>query len=57
MHPGQIAIDVDDINTAKMLMRLLNMIVERMITEPNELDEIYGLLPESTRDAIEGRDK
>lgn len=57
MHPGQIAIDVDDVNTAKMLMRLLNMIVESMITEPNELDEIYGLLPESTRDAIEGRDK
>lgn len=57
VHPGQIAIDVDDVNTAKMLMRLLNMIVERMITEPKELDEIYTSLPESTRKAIERRDK
>ena len=57
VHPGQIAIDVDDVNTAKMLMRLLNMIVERMITESKELEEVYGLLPQSTREAIERRDK
>lgn len=57
VHPGQIAIDVDDVNTAKMLMRLLNMIVERMITEPKELEEVYGLLPKSTREAIERRDQ
>ena len=57
VHPGQIAIDVDDVNTAKMLMRLLNMIVERMITEPKELEEVYGLLPKSAREAIERRDQ
>ncbi len=57
VHPGQIAIDVDDVNTAKMLMRLLNMIVERMITEPKELEEVYSLLPKSTRKAIERRDQ
>lgn len=57
VHPGQIAIDVDDVNTAKMLMRLLNMIVERMITESKELEEVYGLLPKSTRKAIERRDQ
>lgn len=57
VHPGQIAIDVDDVNTAKMLMRLLNMIVERMITEPKELEEVYGLLPNSAREAIERSDQ
>ena len=57
VHPGQIEIDVDDVNTAKMLMRLLNMIVERMITEPKELEKVYGLLPQSTREAIERRDQ
>lgn len=57
VHPGQIEIDVDDVNTAKMLMRLLNMIVERMITEPKELENVYGLLPQSTREAIERRDR
>lgn len=38
-------------------MRLLNMIVERMITEPKELEKVYGLLPQSTREAIERRDQ
>lgn len=57
VHPGQIAIDVDDVNTAKMLMRLLNMIVKSLITEPRELEEVYGLLPKSTREAIKRRDQ
>ena len=49
--------DVDDKNTATMLMRLLNIIVERMITEPKEIDSLYQGLPESVRNAIENRDK
>lgn len=57
VHPGQIAFDVDDKNTAIMLMRLLNIIVERMITEPKEIDSLYQGLPESVRNAIENRDK
>ena len=57
VHPGQIAFDVDDKNTATMLMRLLNIIVERMITEPKEIDSLYQGLPESVRNAIENRDK
>lgn len=32
VHPGQISYDVDDKNTAIMLMKLLNVITERMIT-------------------------
>lgn len=57
VHPGQIAIDVDNVSTAKLLMRLLNMIVQRMITESRELGELYNTLPEHNREAIERRDQ
>ena len=57
VHPGQIAFDVDDRGTATMLMRLLNIIVDRMITEPNEIDSLYQGLPESAKESIEKRDK
>lgn len=57
VHPGQIAFDVDDTNTAVMLMRLLNIIVERMIADPKEIDSLYQSLPESVKDAVENRDK
>lgn len=57
VHPGQIAFDVDDVGTATMLMRLLNMIVDRMITEPNEIDSLYQGLPESVRESIDKRDQ
>lgn len=57
VHPGQIVFDVDDTNTAVMLMRLLNIIVERMITEPKEIDSLYQGLPESVKNAVEKRDK
>lgn len=57
VHPGQIAFDVDDVGTATMLMRLLNIIVERMITEPNEINSLYQGLPESVKESIDRRDK
>ena len=57
VHPGQIAFDVDDKATATMLMRLLNIIVERIITEPNEIDSLYQGLPDSVRESIDRRDK
>lgn len=57
VHPGQIAFDVDDKATATMLMRLLNIIVERMITEPKEIDSLYQGLPESVKESIKKRDK
>ena len=40
-----------------MLMRLLNIIVERMITEPKEIESLYQVLPESVKESIEKRDK
>lgn len=57
VHPGQISFDVDNTSTATMLMRLLNIIVERMITEPKEIDALYQKLPESIKKSISKRDE
>ena len=56
VHPGQISFDVDEKGTAIMLMRLLNIIVERMISEPKEIDALYQGLPASVKESIEKRD-
>lgn len=57
VHPGVISFDVDDKNTAIMLMHLLNIITERMITEPKEINSLYDSLPESVKESITNRDK
>lgn len=56
VHPGQISFDVDNSSTATMLMHLLNIIVERMITEPQEIDLLYQGLPELVKESISKRD-
>ena len=56
VHPGMISFDVDDKNTAIMLMRLLNIITERMISEPKEIASLYECLPDSVKESIEKRD-
>ncbi len=55
VHPGQIDIR-DNIETAKALFKLTNLIAEKMITEPKEVAEIYNSLPESKLRAIDERD-
>lgn len=57
VHPGQIAFDVDDKVTADALMELLNIITDRMISEPKKIEAMYSALPQSTLDAIQRRDK
>lgn len=57
VHPGQISLDVDDEETAKTIMRLLNIIVARMITEPKQINLLYQKLPESQKEAIKERDE
>ncbi len=57
VHPGVISFDVDDEGTAMMLMHLINIIVQRMISEPKEIDSLYQGLPESVKESIEKRDK
>ena len=56
VHPGVIAFDVDDANTARALMRLINMIGQSMITDPKEIEDMYNQLPESAKESIERRD-
>ena len=57
VHPGQIAFDVDDDGTATMLMRLLNIIVSRMISEPKEIAGLYDQLSESVKQSIKKRNE
>lgn len=56
VHPGEINID-DTPEIAEVLFKMINFIIEEMITKPKEVDELYNLLPESARIAIEKRDK
>jgi hypothetical protein len=56
VHPGEINLN-DTPDIAQNLFRMVNFIVEDRITRPKEIDELYGLLPEASREAIEKRDK
>lgn len=55
VHPGQIDLR-DDRATAESLFRLMNLIADKMISEPKHVDEVYAALPEGARSAIEKRD-
>lgn len=55
VHPGQLDIR-DDRTTAETLFRLLNLIVDKMISEGRQVEELYASLPENARKAIEDRD-
>lgn len=54
VHPGQI--DVDDIDTAKALFGLVNIITQHMVSEGKQIDDIYDKLPESAKNQISKRD-
>lgn len=56
VHPGQMDLK-DDRATAVSLFRLLNLIVEKLISEPKHIDEIYNSLPGGQIAAIERRDQ
>ena len=55
VHPGQIDLN-DDTRTAASLFRLINFVIERMITQPREIHGLYAGLPQTSRDAIDKRD-
>jgi hypothetical protein len=55
VHPGQIDLR-DDRTKAENLLRLPNQIVEKMISEPQHVEEAYNALPEDARQANEKRD-
>lgn len=55
VHPAEI--NADDAETVTALFGLLNLIVEYMITNPKKIEELYGKLPEGTREAVAKRDE
>jgi Domain of unknown function (DUF4145) len=55
VHPGQLDLR-DDRATAESLFRLLNVIAEKMISEPKHVDDVYNSLPTQAKKAIEIRD-
>jgi hypothetical protein len=55
-HPGEIDMD-EQPNVLTTLMFCVNTIVERMITHPKRIAEVYATLPESKRQGIKIRDK
>jgi hypothetical protein len=55
VHPGSISFD-DNPKLVETLFRLVNFIVEEMITRPREIKEIYDSLPQNQLDQIERRD-
>ena len=56
VHPrGKIDLK-DDIKTALTLFRLVNMIVEDMITNPKEMESLFNGLPDDVKKGIDRRD-
>ena len=57
VHPGQIAFDVDSVDTAEALFALINLIVDRLISEPKRIEAMFEKLPESVKVAVKKRDE
>lgn len=55
VHPWKINLEENSEIVLK-LFYLINLIAEKMITEPKEIDFLYDWLPEWAREAIEKRD-
>jgi hypothetical protein len=55
VHPGTMDLN-DNKDTATSLFGLLNFIVEKSISEPKLIDEIFANLPEAKRQGIVSRD-
>jgi len=55
VHPGSMDMK-DDAATALKLFKLVNLIVEQMISLPKSINELYDGLPEAKRQAIDSRD-
>lgn len=55
VHPGEIMFD-EDSHVVSTLFGLVNFIVENQITQPKQLAEMYGALPEKAKAGIDKRD-
>lgn len=56
VHPGQMDM-TDNRDTAEALFKLVNLIAEKMISEPAHVAAVYDTLPQTKREAIERRDR
>ena len=56
VHPGVINLN-DNREIANKLFKLVNFISTKLISDPKEIDELYGSLPESKLNGINARDK
>lgn len=56
VHPGELDLRDDQI-TVEQLFKLVNFIVEKMITEQKEIEEIYNKIPDSKKQQIEKRNE
>lgn len=55
VHPGELDLS-DDRETALALFGLINFVVDRMISQPRQIQAMYESLPQGARAAIERRD-
>ncbi len=56
VHPGEIIID-DNKDLAIAMFELINIIVEKMIIEPKQIEELYNKMPSNKLEGILNRDK
>jgi hypothetical protein len=56
VHPGELDLD-DNVQIATSLFHLVNLIVDKMISEPKRISDLYKGLPEGALSAIEKRDR
>jgi len=56
VHPGEINLQEEPDKVLK-LFDLLNFIANKMITEPKEIETFYADLPETSRNAVERRNR
>lgn len=55
VHPGEINVD-DSPEVVNALFGLLNFIVEQMITQPKQIEALYGILPDGVKAGVAKRD-
>lgn len=56
VHPGTINVD-DNIEIAIAMFDLMNLIIEKMIIEPKQIDDLYSILPEEKLNGISNRQR
>lgn len=56
VHPGEINLD-DNKELAIAMFRLINIIIEKIVVEPKEINDLYNLMPDNKLQGIENRDK